>query len=108
MSSRPRLKHSGRETINGAVLIVTNHEDITTDFVVLELKRRSIPFVRLNTEHLADSVFRYSPDRGPAGFELVSPSTKLSFGTIGAGYFRRPGLPVAGRDVQGSAERQYC
>ncbi len=34
-------------------LIITNKDDITSDFIIKELKRRSIPFYRFNTEELA-------------------------------------------------------
>ena len=38
------------------LLLVTNCRDITTDFVVAELKRRSLPFFRLNTELLPQAL----------------------------------------------------
>jgi hypothetical protein len=33
----------------GLILLVTNKRDVTTDFVVLEMRRRGLPFIRLNT-----------------------------------------------------------
>ena len=32
------------------ILIITNTEDLTADFVVRELTRRAAPFARLNTD----------------------------------------------------------
>ena len=38
------------------VLLFTNKEDVTTDFIVQELKRQEIEFYRFNTEELSKSV----------------------------------------------------
>ena len=38
------------------VLLFTNKEDITTDFIVQELKRQEIDFYRFNTEELSKTV----------------------------------------------------
>lgn len=38
------------------VLLFTNKEDITTDFIVQELKRQKIDFYRFNTEELSKTV----------------------------------------------------
>lgn len=38
------------------VLLFTNKEDVTTDFIVRELKRQEIDFYRFNTEELSKSV----------------------------------------------------
>ena len=32
------------------ILIVTNKKDYTADFVIVELNRRGIPYIRFNTE----------------------------------------------------------
>ena len=38
------------------VLLFTNKEDITTDFVVQELQQRKMDFYRFNTEELSKTV----------------------------------------------------
>ena len=44
------------------VLLATNREDVTADRVVLELRRRSAPFIRFNTEDYPTHVrLRWSP-----------------------------------------------
>ena len=35
------------------ILLATNKRDVTTDFIVREMERRAIPFVRLNAEDIA-------------------------------------------------------
>ena len=43
------------------ILIVTNKRDITSDFIVLELRRRGVPFYRLNSEDIPSGALRFRP-----------------------------------------------
>ena len=73
------------------ILLATNKRDITTDFVVLELKRRGIPYVRLNTEDIQQwTVVLRNGD--PAAFEAHR-GRSFSVSSIRAGYYRRPEPP---------------
>lgn len=95
-------------TIETQALIITNKEDVTTDFVVLELQRRQLPFFRLNTEDLPQFIVRHEPSRGAHGFELELFDKTVNLGCIGAGYFRRPAFPVPLNDVIHDSDRSYC
>ena len=46
------------------ILLATNKRDITTDFIVLELRRRGLPFHRLNTEDLPAARPSFRPGSG--------------------------------------------
>ena len=79
------------------ILLVTNKRDITTDFIVLELQRRALPFVRLNSEDIAAGSVRFSP---ADGWTIGIGDRSVNLGDVSAGYYRRPGtpLPVAAGD----------
>jgi len=72
------------------ILLVTNKRDVTTDFVVLELRRRGIPFFRLNTEDLPQCEIAM-PEGDPARLTLRGPEGELDLSEITAAYYRRPG-----------------
>ena len=79
------------------ILIVTNREDITADFVVLELEKRKKAFIRFNTEDFPEKVnieacFRKGKLQGQ--FNFINFSRRVSFSSIKSVWYRRPTLPV--------------
>lgn len=86
------------------ILLVTNKRDITTDFVVLELERRGIPFVRLNSEDLPEASVRFSP---AVSWEIVLGDQIVALGEVTAAYYRRPGTPEVPDTVGDAATRDY-
>lgn len=72
------------------ILLVTNKRDVTTDFVVLELRRRGLPFVRLNTEDLPQHEL-VMPNGDPATLGLSGPCGSFSLSNVTGAYYRRPG-----------------
>lgn len=86
-------------------LIVTNQRDITSDYIVRELKRRGLSFFRLNTEVLAASELTLALEDGT--FDLRFGDTKLRLSDVKSAYFRRPEIPA----LMSSSEddyREYC
>lgn len=74
----------------GTILLVTNKRDITTDFVVLELRRRGANFVRLNTEDLP--LHEVTMAQGdPETLSLSGPCGDLRLRDVAGAYYRRPG-----------------
>ncbi len=76
------------------VLLFTNKEDITTDFIVQELKRRGIEYYRFNTEELSKTV-EIDLDFEKERYMLIDKLDNkvynlLEFTDI---YYRRPELP---------------
>lgn len=76
------------------ILLATNKRDITTDFVGLELKRRGVAHLRLNTEDVADLGVEM-PDGDPARLKLHAGETRIDTSQITGAYYRRPGRPEA-------------
>lgn len=75
---------------DGLILLVTNKRDVTTDFVVLEMRRRGLPFIRLNTEDLPQHEL-VMEDGDPARLSLSGPCGDFSLSDITGAYYRRPG-----------------
>jgi len=89
------------------ILIVTNEKDLTTDYVVLELRRRGTPYVRLNTETLPTGHVTL----GFASAEdwlITFADREVRGRDITAAYFRRPGSALVDPDVDDLGERAYC
>lgn len=74
------------------ILLATNKRDVTTDFVVQEMRRREIAFFRLNTEDIGDFQIDMI-DGNPAIMRLTRASEALDLCKITAAYYRRPGRP---------------
>jgi glutathione synthase/RimK-type ligase-like ATP-grasp enzyme len=74
------------------ILILSNKYDVTVDFVVKELQRRDYPYLRLNTEDLADiDVTTRLPDLSIV-VEKDGRVVDLTE-SVGAVWYRRPGKP---------------
>lgn len=78
---------SGRPSL---ILLVTNKRDVTTDFVVLEMRRRGLPFIRLNTEDLPQHELVMA-NGDPAELILTGPCGRFSLSDVTGAYYRRPG-----------------
>ena len=87
------------------ILLVTNKRDITTDLIVLELRRRGLAFHRLNSEDLPKGSLRFWPDVG-RGWELDVGNGMLALSDVHVAYYRRPGIPEPTR-VKSAATRDY-
>src|SRR5437762_444406 len=90
------------------ILIATNERDLTSDYVVLELRRRNLPFYRLNTERLPEGKIVFDPQRGERAWRIELNGHTIDFYDVTAGYYRRPGKPVLDETVTNEAARQYC
>lgn len=74
------------------ILLVTNKRDLTTDFIVVELRRRGRAFHRLNTEDLPRASVRFDPRAG-GSWAIETSDIDLRLEDVGAAYYRRPGAP---------------
>lgn len=77
------------------ILIVTNRDDLTTDFVVLELQDRKVPFLRLNTEEFSlGASLAWAPLMSRIG-EISHPTKgRFPLASINSVWFRRPMTPT--------------
>lgn len=81
------------------ILLITNTTDVTTDFIVKDLRSRGIPFYRLNTDEIGISTQLYF-DFANREFMLVDRVQRIELDLllIRSVYFRRPELRM---DLQG-------
>ena len=94
-----------------SVIIFTNREDVTTDYIILSLTARKINFLRLNTEDM--------PSRFTASIQFLSGKYSLEVTLhlqqgdvvlrppLGA-YYRRPGWPSMTHAPMAPPLRAYC
>jgi glutathione synthase/RimK-type ligase-like ATP-grasp enzyme len=78
------------------ILIVTNREDITADFVVLELKDRKKGFIRFNTEDFPAKInirVFYRSGRMLGFFNFIDQKNTIDFSSIKSIWYRRPVMP---------------
>lgn len=83
--------------IKNNVLVITNKEDLTVDFVIEALKLRNINYYRFNTEDIGTVINISFDEKGHALFDSKK-SKKININDFDSVYFRRPKLPrpVAG------------
>lgn len=94
------------------ILLISNTQDVTTDFVVRELVRQAIPFARLNTDEFPINGF------GSVTFGKVLKTKKiikwenrekwLDFSCVRAILYRRPVPPVPDSVISEKEIRRFC
>lgn len=92
---------------SSSILLATNKRDITTDFVVLELRRRNIPFLRLNTEDLPQFSVTFEPT-AVDNWQLTLADQTYALSSFTAGYYRRPSTPIPDAVITDPAAQEYC
>lgn len=92
---------------NSLILLLTNSRDLTTDFVVLELQKRRLPYWRLNTERLPQARVTLG-GASEDDWAIDLDGRRVRGSDVTAGYFRRPGLPMIDDAVTVAAERAYA
>lgn len=90
----------------GGVLLATNKQDITTDYIIHELRRRGIPFLRLNTEDLPQTIVTFADTNALTGTIMVR-NIVYDLADFGSAYYRRPEIPEPGIS-QNSEARAYA
>jgi glutathione synthase/RimK-type ligase-like ATP-grasp enzyme len=89
------------------ILIVSNARDLTTDFVVLELQRRGVPYVRLNAETLPRAAIRLGAQNAD-DWSITLDDRRIDGAGVTAAYFRRPGEPEVDPGIADPSERSYA
>ncbi|MDF0750154.1 hypothetical protein NLU14_07900 [Marinobacter sp. 71-i] len=78
--------------IKNNVLVITNKEDVTVDFVIEALKVNKINYYRFNTEDIGSNISISFDSAGYALFDHKK-SKIIKINEFGSIYFRRPKLP---------------
>lgn len=90
------------------ILLITNKDDITTDFVVNRLNRTGAAYYRLNTEDLVLGV-GINLDIEKNEYLLVDHlrNQKLNLSAVKSVYYRRPGFPKMNADSLSDGEAEF-
>ena len=76
------------------LLILTSEQDLTADYLIVELIRRRLPYFRLNAEELSQADFTFSLD-GASTVRSISVGPKtLDLGAVEAVWYRRSIHPI--------------
>jgi glutathione synthase/RimK-type ligase-like ATP-grasp enzyme len=81
------------------ILIVTSRPDYTADWLILELARQEVPFVRFNTEDYPTATHLQWTDGGAASLRLGGHVVDLA--DVHAVWYRRPTPPILSSDLSG-------
>jgi len=91
------------------ILIVTNRQDYTADFLILELQRRQAPYIRFNTEDFPQHVqVVWRLDSGGLDGRLVFANQQVGFRDISSVWYRRPVAPVSSPGIEDPAAREFA
>ena len=86
-----------------SILLLTNQRDLTTDFLVRELRKKGAEFYRLNTDGASQFTISINPLEN--SIEISQPSFSIDLDKISAAYFRRPTTPYLAHTA--SQYREY-
>jgi len=77
------------------ILIVTNRQDQTADFLILELKNRKTDYFRFNTEDFPNNIFlNWTIKDGLVDGYFIFPKRRIYLKEITSVWYRRPVHPV--------------
>jgi glutathione synthase/RimK-type ligase-like ATP-grasp enzyme len=86
------------------ILIVTNREDYTADFLIIDLQRRNTRYRRLNTEDLpCRATLTWRAPAVVSDDNVVLPSGRLQLSEVHSIWYRRPALPALSPELTDSA-----
>jgi len=96
-------------TSSKRVVILTNREDLTADYVVVELTKRNVPFFRFNTEDFPRDVsISFNLGKSRIEGQFKSSELTLPFNEIKSVWYRRPGMPLFNHEVLNPGLKEYC
>jgi len=77
---------------SGSVLFATNKQDIKTDYLVREMRHRGVPFLRLNTEDLPQTIVTFAEGSVLTGTISIR-GVAHQLAEFASAYYRRPEPP---------------
>ena len=91
------------------ILIVTNKNDFTADFLILELLRRKQAYLRFNTEDFPQSI-QINWSLGPGGIagNIRYRGKSIDLRSITSIWYRRPISPVPSSSIDSSAGYEFA
>ena len=98
------------------ILIISNTQDLTADFVVREITRRHLRFARLNTDEFpvnASAAVRIAHGEAPSGtldatLEWSNRERILDWSEVTSVWYRRPVTPVVDSTISDPGVREFA
>lgn len=91
------------------IVIVTNREDYTADYLILELQRRQIDYVRFNVEDFPQHArIAWSLRGGKLDGYFEFPKRRVDFSEIKSIWYRRPVPPVPSSGITDSTNFEFA
>lgn len=88
------------------LLIITEKIDLTSDYLIIKLIERNVPFVRFNTEEFFNNQLKIRFSNKSKSCELLCGSKRVELNEITGAYFRRPALPDI-NDIVSEEEQEF-
>ena len=90
------------------ILIVTNRQDQTADFLIVELRKRGAAYTRFNTEDFPRNVrLTWQFDNSVVRGHIVFPKARVDFDDIQSIWYRRPVSSIPAASVKDSVAHEF-
>ncbi len=91
------------------IIIVTNRQDHTADFLILELQKRQADYVRFNTEDFPQrvQVVWQIDDMGSGGY-FSFPKARVDFKDVRSVWYRRPVPPIPSAEIDDPVAYEFA
>lgn len=92
------------------ILIITNRQDYTADFLIIELRKRGTDYIRLNTEEFPQraKVIWYMPENGGIEGYFVLAGKHIPFESIHSVWYRRPVSPAPSAEMTDPDDYEFA
>jgi hypothetical protein len=91
------------------IIIVTNRQDLTADFLILELRGRRADYVRFNTEDFPQHVqVVWRIDGASLDGHLSFPKARVGFRDIRSVWYRRPVPPTLSPEITDPVTQEFA
>ena len=91
------------------IVIITNKNDFTADFLILELNRRGVEYFRFNTEEYPTNVnISWIIKNGIILGKIETNSLSIDINKINSVWYRRPGLPLINDHIVNPDDKNFA
>src|SRR6266496_1121568 len=90
------------------ILIITNRQDQTAYFLIIELKRRKVDYIRFNTEDFPKNVsVNWELQNGDIDGYFIFPKKRVNLKEITSVWYRRPTFPTPALEIVDQEARDF-
>jgi hypothetical protein len=86
------------------LLILTNRDDLTADFLIVRLLELAKPYFRFNSEDISEAEYYYSAGPNTTRRKFITSGRILDLDKITCVWYRRAPCPVPSKNIRGGAQ----